>query len=310
MPAQLDRQAELAARRAKEAYAKHYGLDPSLVTDPMVRDSRLGFSGWADVGRVPGPYTAPDAERASPVSAEALLAAALARLVRAPADTTGADSSGMGWGSLAADASPGMWPGMSLPGAKGMASVDRLRTDFERRPGRYTQAVRENLRHALNRSAAPVPASPDQMCQYMAEQVTFPDKPGARQPMIFMTFGLALCFDQIQAGRWEEAEDTISRLCVAADQWACDGGRGDFFWKLTFLPEPPWSRLLKPAAGMPPQSWAGLACPEWVTSHVAMMRDRDAIADGRKLAKEPKDPKHGKDPPPKKGGTGEGGNQE
>ena len=110
-------------------------------------------------------------------------------------------------------------------------------------------------------------------------------------------------------------QDTLARSLVASEWIARDGGELRLAWLLTHLPDPPWSRLLRPGLEGQHTDFALLSDPAWVASAIAYMKDVESVAALRKaksglggeekrppkVPKTPKGPKgpKGKDPPNK-----------
>ena len=131
-----------------------------------------------------------------------------------------------------------------------------------------------------------------------------------RKILTYLSFGIAMAYDQSRAGQHVVAEDTLARLLVAAEQMARDDGGTKMAWLLTHLPEPPWARLLRHAADGHVEDFALLSDPAWVAAAIAYLRDAASINEHRKdkslrEPRPPKEPKVPKKPKGPKGGTTE-----
>lgn len=102
---------------------------------------------------------------------------------------------------------------------------------------------------------------------------------------------------------WEaafEARDELmmghmSRGLLFVEQCAVDGGKTQFAWLLTGLPEPSWSITTVNRRRQSLQPFSKLAQPAWVATNVAFLRDLDFIetklrAAGSKTTASPEDP--------------------
>ena len=128
--------------------------------------------------------------------------------------------------------------------------------------------------------------------EFLMEEVPF----GGAKTLAYMSFAAAAAFDLMPDGRWEEAEDAVAKLLVAAEQAAHDNSTFTLAWPLTHLPEPPWHRLQR--GGRPEDRPFGrLADPVWVAAAIAYMRDVAALQELRK--KQGRDRGGGKAPPEK-----------
>ena len=196
-----------------------------------------------------------------------------------------------------------------LPGARGAAVRELHRREFEARPGMYSQRVAENISRARDGPWV----NPDRQTsaqELFAEMVPF--QPLARL-LVHLSFGIARAYDQSRAGQHLQVQDTLARLLVASEQIARDGGELRLAWLLTHLPDPPWSRLLRPGLEGQHTDFALLSDPAWVASAIAYMKDVEAVATLRKARSSlggeeklpPKGPKQPKGPKggPKGGGT-------
>ena len=174
---------------------------------------------------------------------------------------------------------------LKIPGARGAAVQELFRRDFARNPGLYSSKVRANIRAATG----DVPWSQDESrrasaYEFLAEQVPFPE--GART-LIHFSFGIARAFDQMTSGKWHEAEDTLAKLLVFSEQTSRDGGDMRLAWLLTHLPEPPWSRLLRPGTQGPQQDFAQLSEKGWVAAAIGFLKDAEAVKAMRGSNKRP-----------------------
>ena len=74
-----------------------------------------------------------------------------------------------------------------------------------------------------------------------------------------------------------QSRDALAKLLVAVEQIARDKGDVRLGWLLTFLADPPWSRLLRPNQRGAHQDFAMLSSPEWVAAAMAYMKDVNAV---------------------------------
>ena len=111
---------------------------------------------------------------------------------------------------------------------------------------------------------------------FLAENVPWPTN---AETLVYLSFGLAMVFDQMSLGLWREAEDTVAKLLVACEQASRQNGKFTFAWTLTHLNEPPWGRLLRPGTPGPHNEFALLSDPGWVAAGLAYHRDAKALAD-------------------------------
>ena len=79
-------------------------------------------------------------------------------------------------------------------------------------------------------------------------------------------------------GQWTEAEDTVAKLLVAAEQASLDAGDFRMAWLLTHLPEPPWARVHARSQSVSPgHHFTRLADADWVASAIAYIKDMEAL---------------------------------
>ena len=100
--------------------------------------------------------------------------------------------------------------------------------------------------------------------------------------LIHLAFGVARAFDEQSAGQHLQARDTLAWLLVAMEQMARDKGEIRLAWLLTHLPDPPWSRLLRPTQRGARQDFAMLSSLEWVAAGMAYVKDVNAVLAIRK----------------------------
>ena len=188
-----------------------------------------------------------------------------------------------------------------IPGARGAAVREILRRGFDAKPGSYAQAVEANI---VKARAGPW-VRPDMKAsaeEFLAELVPFDP---AEVILVYLAFGIARAFDEQMAGQHVQSHDTLAKLLVAVEQIARDKGDVRVGWLLTHLPDPPWSRLLRPSQRGSHQDFAMLSSPEWVAAAMAYVKDVNAVhairqettsakrsgVDGEPAPKRPKVPK-------------------
>ena len=135
----------------------------------------------------------------------------------------------------------------------------------------------------------------DSMLEYVWHEIPF----GSAKTMLYMGTGIAIAADQMRAGEWHAAEDTLLLLLAGMEQAALDGGNWDLGWLLTHLPEPPWGSVSTMPARTSLRPFAKLADPAWVAAAVAYTKDAALIAEATK-------PKVTPGPSGKKKGDGKG----
>ena len=93
-------------------------------------------------------------------------------------------------------------------------------------------------------------------------------------------------WDELSAGKTEEALSTLSLLLVASEQAALDESSWTLAWLLTLLPEPPWPTMGRRADAQALRPYAKLANTRWVAAGIAFLRDVDRIRAAQKEHKE------------------------
>ena len=161
-----------------------------------------------------------------------------------------------------------------MPGARGAAVREILRRNFESKPGSYAQMVEDNMVRA-RQGPWVRPDMKASAMEFFAELVPFDP---SQVILIYLAFGIARAFDEHTTGQHVQARDTLAKLLVAIEQIARDSGDVRMGWLLTHLPDPPWSRLLKPTQRGAHQDFAMLSSPEWVAAAMAYVKDVSAVA--------------------------------
>jgi hypothetical protein len=274
---------QLAA--AKTAYAQYHQVPPDYVTSAMLESSALGTAGWAARGASdPAPLSGaadPAGHGMAPEVTALVQALKAAFPSRQPVDPLTA---------LATGGSPGDAgePGARLAGARGAAVQEVYRRYFDSNPGHYAGRVRERIGQARGIGPwAQDDARRTSATEFFTEQVPFPTH---AKTLTYFAFGVARAFDQMSLGLWVEAEDTLAKLMVVAEQTARSDGKIDFGWVLAHLPDPPWNRLLRPGQHGAHDHFALLSDPAWVAAAIGYLKDAQSL---REMAQ------------PRRGGGGE-----
>ena len=153
-------------------------------------------------------------------------------------------------------------------------------------------------------SADPVPSAR----AYVAYSIPF----GGARTLGYLAWGLAHAWDELHAGRRDDALATLSLLLVSVEQAALDESSWGLAWFLTLLPEPPWPTMSRRPDANALRPYSKLADTRWVAAGLAFMRDVDRIKAARKehrdVTSEPPavTPGKGKGKDKEKGGKGMG----
>jgi hypothetical protein len=187
---------------------------------------------------------------------------------RQPVDPLAAMASGGGVGESGE-------PGARLAGARGAAVQEVYRRYFDSNPGHYAARVRERIGQARGIGPwAQDDARRTSATEFFTEQVPFP---AHAKTLTYFAFGVARAFDQMSLGLWVEAEDTLAKLMVVAEQTARSDGKIDFGWVLSHLPDPPWNRLLRPGQHGSHDHFALLSDPAWVAAAIGYLKDAQSL---------------------------------
>ena len=152
--------------------------------------------------------------------------------------------------------------------------LEMQRLDFERNKGKYASRVRANINKALRAYSTDAAGSRNESArEFFAEEVDM----GNMRTLAFLTFGVATAFDQMQAGEWVEAEDTLARLLVGSEQCSLDDSKWQLAWLLTHLPDPPWHRIAGRKHREQTKPFAKLSDPAWVAAAIAYTKDVAAL---------------------------------
>jgi hypothetical protein len=163
-------------------------------------------------------------------------------------------------------------------GARGLASIEWLRQDFLKHPGKVTKIVTHNAMRELSLVPGQQQTPNNVFTAYFAEHVPM----DRMKTFAYMTFGMAAVMDLLMADKVEAAKDQMSLLLSASEQAAHDGGRWQVAWLLTHLPEPPWTRISFPPRADAVRPYARLPDPGWIAASVAFTKDVAALAEARK----------------------------
>ena len=189
-----------------------------------------------------------------------------------------------------------------LPGARGASALHSLQTVLTRNPGYFTLGVAKSLlrsvAHHPGVTAEPRPSARG----YVSQEVGF----GTHRTLGYLTWGLAMVWDELREGKVASAHATVSLLLVAAEQCAVDDGRWPLAWLLSLLPEPPWTTMMRRRDAMPLRPFGRLADPKWVAAAAGYVRDMDRLNSVRKVATAwPVDPGAGGGAAPPEPGKGQ-----
>ena len=163
-------------------------------------------------------------------------------------------------------------------GVKGMEALDRLRVDFESRPGAYSAAIRANAAQPMREPGAPERGAV--MTRFCNQWMPFGTQGG--KDKAYLTCGISHALDLMHIGQWELAEGFLYLLVAAVEANCWDRGRWQAAWLLTFLPEPPWSQM----AAAPPwdalRPFGVLAPTSMTTAATHYLKDVAALGELRK----------------------------
>ena len=168
-----------------------------------------------------------------------------------------------------------------LSGARGPAALEMIKRDLRKTPGKAATVVRRNAREAVMNGPDAGVASCDPRVDSIREFVMRHFQFGKFKTMPYLVLAMATAMDQMKAGMWLEAEDTLALTLCAAEQCALDGGRWNTAWLLTHMPEPPW-HLLQSSTTESVRPFAKLPESTWVAATVAYAKDVATMAELRK----------------------------
>ena len=212
---------------------------------------------------------------------QALLTVAKSQQGRSAADPLSLLAEGDSWGGSS---------GLRLPGARGAAAMELLRTDLRERPAAATALVRRNRREQLTGSGDEGGLA-DTTTNYLTRMVPF----GQAKSAAYMAYGVAAAFDAMERGNNGLAEAHLALLLCATEQAAQREWRWNHAWLLTCLPDPPFQQIRATPDRHATQPLSRLTPPSWLAAVVAYARDVTILTEAERNP-----PRRTEDPPGEK----------
>ena len=167
---------------------------------------------------------------------------------------------------------------LGFRGARGTTALQSWRKLLQDKPTTVTARVRSNRNQALVGLGGASDVVPS-MRNYFATEVPF----GHAKTAAYLVFGLADVSDLMEGGRWHEAEALVSLLLAASEQAALQEWQWSLAWVMTFLAEPPWTRIRGHApAAQDLKSVSKLADPHLLAAAVGHLKDVMAISEAQR----------------------------